>query len=200
MVRWTFAFLIAAVIVFLFQLTGMFDWRLFAFTPALALERPWTFVTSIFLHANFAHLFFNMFALFMFGIALESRIGSKNFIILFFLSGIIGSIGYMITASNPLIPAIGMSGAVYGILGALAILTPFMIVWVMGMAPMPMIVAAIFWIVLEVFGVFAPRGNIASAAHLGGIFVGIVYGIYLRRSEGRRWKRYMRNLDYISHG
>ncbi len=188
MVRWTFVFIIACTAVFLIRLTGIFDWQLFAFTPALALERPWTFVTSIFLHADFSHIFFNMFALFMFGIVLENKIGSKHFIIIFFLSGIIGSVGYMITASNPTIPAIGASGAIYGILGTLAVVMPLMIVWVVGI-PMPMIVAAVIWIALEVFGMFSPS-QIAHSAHLGGVVVGIIYGIYLRMSERRELKRY----------
>ncbi len=189
MVRWTFVFIIACTAVFLIQLAGIFDWELFAFTPALAIQRPWTFVTSIFLHADFLHLFFNMFALFMFGIVLESRIGSKNFIILFFLSGIVGSIGYMITASNPMVPAIGASGAIYGILGTLAVMMPLMIVWVLGI-PMPMIVAAFLWVALEVFGMFSPS-DIAHSAHLGGIFIGIIYGVYLRIGESRKLRRYL---------
>ncbi len=187
MVRWTFVFLIACVIVFFLELTVPINWDYFSFTPNLALERPWTFITSIFLHANFTHLFFNMFALFMFGLFLEGRIGSKHYLILFFLAGIAGSIGYMITAGNPSIPAIGASGAIYGILGTSAVLMPRMIVWVSGI-PMPMIVAAGFWVALEILGVFVPRGNIASAAHLGGIIIGFIYGFYIRRTEKKRYR------------
>ena len=179
--KWTFVFLITAVAVFFLQSTGLFDWRLFAFTPGLALERLWTFITSIFLHADFTHLFFNMFALLIFGTVLESRIGSKNFIIIFFVSGIVGSLGYMITTRNPSIPAIGASGAVYGILGALAILMPKMVVFVWGI-PMPMIAAAGFWTLTEFLGLFYPSG-IARGAHLGGLFIGIIYGLYLRNQE-----------------
>jgi membrane associated rhomboid family serine protease len=189
MIRRTFVLIIACTAVFLLQLTGIFNWQLFAFAPALALQRPWTFVTSIFLHADFSHLFFNMFALFMFGIFLENRIGARNFLILFFLSGIAGSIGYMITASNPMIPAIGASGAIYGIIGALAVIMPFMMVWLLGGIPMPMIVAAVIWIALEVFGLFSPS-DIAHGAHLGGVVVGIMYGIYLRMSERRIAKQF----------
>jgi len=127
-----------------------------------------------------------MFALFIFGIILENRIGSGNFFILFFLSGIAGSVGYMITASDPTIPAIGASGAIYGIIGTLAIVMPLMIVLVGGI-PMPMIVAAVFWIVLEVFGMLSPS-QIAHSAHLGGVVVGIIYGIYLKMSERGRYR------------
>jgi len=195
MVRWTFVLIIACVAVFLLQQTGIFDWQMFAFTPALALERPWTFVTSIFLHADFSHIFFNMFALFMFGMILESRVGPKHFIILFFLSGIAGSIGYMISASGSMIPAIGASGAIYGIIGALAVIVPFMMLWFLGGIPMPMVVAAVIWIAMEVFGMFSPS-DIAHSAHLGGVVVGIIYGIYLRRKERKAVKSFFREEEF----
>lgn len=188
--KWTFVFLITAVIVFFFESTVSINWNYFSFTPNLALTRPWTFITSIFLHADISHLFFNMFALLIFGSVLESRIGSRGFIIIFFLAGIIGSIGYMITANNSSIPAIGASGAIYGVLGALAILMPRMIVWVWGI-PMPMIAAAGFWTLTEFLGFFYPS-SIARGAHLGGLFVGIVYGLYLKNQE-RKYRLIIKN-------
>lgn len=185
MVRWTFVLMGICLAVFLLQYTNLFDWELFAFTPSLALERPWTFITSIFLHGGVSHLFFNMFALFMFGLVLESRIGSRNFIILFLLAGIAGSLGYMATASDKTIPAIGASGSIYGVLGALAVIMPFMVVWVFGMAPMPMIAVAFVYALMEFFGLFAP-GGIAHGAHLGGLFIGLIFGLYFRKQERKR--------------
>jgi membrane associated rhomboid family serine protease len=126
-----------------------------------------------------------MFALFIFGTFLESRIGSINFLIIFFLAGIAGSLGYMLTASDQTIPAIGASGAVYGIIGALAIVTPFMMVWVMGMVPMPMIAVAFIWGIMEVFGLFSP-GSIAHGAHIFGLIIGVLFGFYLRQQENKK--------------
>lgn len=183
--NWTFTFFIIALIVFFIQLTNIFDWRLFAFTPAFALQMPWTFITSIFLHASLVHLFFNMFALLMFGIVLESRIGSKNFLRIFFIAGILGSIGYLLTARNPLIPAVGMSGAIYGIMGSLAMIMPGSIVFLGGFFPMPLIFAVFFWGISDFLGLFTPTG-IAHGAHIAGLFVGILYGLYLRRQEEKR--------------
>ncbi|MBI2005502.1 MAG: rhomboid family intramembrane serine protease [Candidatus Aenigmarchaeota archaeon] len=180
--NWTLTFFIIAVIVFFLQFTGLFDWRLFAFTPALALEMPWTFITSIFMHADLAHLFFNMFALLMFGLTLESKIGPRNYLTIFFVSGIIGSIGYLLTSSNPLIPAIGMSGSIYGIMGTLAMLMPGTMVFIGGFFPMPMIFAVFFWGISEFLGLFYPSG-IARGAHLAGLFIGILYGLYIRKKE-----------------
>ena len=154
----------------------------FSFTPSLAFRKPWTLITSIFLHADLSHLFFNMFALFMFGNALERKIGISTYFYLFLISGIVGNIGYMITAFDPNIPGLGASGAIYGILGALAILEPGAIVFV-GFYPIPLIFAALLWAVTEFLGIFAP-GEIAHGAHFFGIIVGFLFGKKLRKRYG----------------
>lgn len=150
------------------------------FIPNRAFERPWTFVTSVFLHADFSHLFFNMFGLLMFGLYLERRISRRDYIIIFLIAGIVGNFGYMLTSWDKNIPAVGASGAIYGIMGCLAILEPYATVYV-GYLPMPMIVAAFFWALIEFIGIFIP-GNIAHGSHLFGLIVGIVFGIYRRKN------------------
>jgi hypothetical protein len=180
MLQWTFILVIANVAVFGLQLLGNW-WEPYAFTPATAFSEPWTFVTSIFLHGGVQHVFFNMFALFIFGIFLEGLVGAKKFILIYFLAGIVGSVGYMITAIDSSIPAIGASGAVYGLIGALAALRPTAMIY-MGFAPMPMIVAAIFYGVLDFVGLFSPSG-IAHGSHLAGMFLGVATGLYLRFSQ-----------------
>lgn len=122
----------------------------------------------------------------MFGIYLESRIKTRDFLLIFFLSGIAGNLGYLVTASNPMIPGIGASGAVYGIMGSLAILMPHAIVYI-GYIPMPMIIAAFFWGITEFLGLFVPSG-IAHGAHLGGLFFGIAYGLHLKSNLRKRNK------------
>lgn len=187
--KWTFIFIAVCVVAFLVQqVTDL--WVYLAFFPGLALSYPWMFVTSIFLHASVAHLFFNMLALFFFGIYLEPMIGRRRFVALFFVSGVIGNIGYMFTAPTPMTPAIGASGAIYGVVGTLAALAPLAIVFV-GFLPMPMILAAAGWAFLAFVGLFAPS-NIAEGAHLAGMGVGAGYGIYLRLryrvSRRGRWR------------
>jgi membrane associated rhomboid family serine protease len=94
----------------------------------------------------------------------------------------------MITASDQTIPAVGASGAIYGVLGALAVLTPFAMVYIYGIIPMPMIAVAVIWGLLDFFGMFAP-GDVAHGAHLGGLFVGVLYGFYLRATVKRRYRK-----------
>ncbi len=155
-------------------------WFLFSFVPLLAFDMPWMFVTSIFLHADLSHLFFNMISLLIFGMYLERMVGRRLFLILFFVAGIIGNVGYILTSSNALIPAIGASGAIYGVMGTLAVLAPFLLIFIYGIIPLPMIIAAGAFAVLDIMGLLVPSG-IAHGAHLAGMVVGIGAGLYLRR-------------------
>ncbi len=159
------------------------------FQPDLLLSEPYRIISSIFLHGGLAHLFFNGFALFMFGPYLESIIGSRRFLVLFLSAGIVGSLFYWATFALgiiPPIPALGASGAIFGILGALAILRPNMIIY-FWFFPMPMWQAAIAWIIIEFLGSFNPASGIASAAHLGGLFLGLAYGYHVKKG-GRRFE------------
>ncbi len=181
---WTFILMGVCVIAFIIQqITPL--WIYLAFFPAFALSMPWMFVTSIFLHADITHLMLNMLALFFFGITLEGIIGRSRFLVLFLASGIVGNIGYMLTATNPMIPAIGASGAVYGIIGTVAVLMPFRLVYIYGILPVPMVVAAAMWAFIDITGLFMPTG-IAHGAHLAGMVVGIIYGFYIRSLVKRR--------------
>ncbi len=146
----------------------------FAMISSEAFVKPWMFVTHIFLHGSFMHLAFNLFALLLFGSILENIVGSKNFLIIFFMAGIVS--GFADVLFYP--AAVGASGAIFGILGCLAMLRPKMIVWVIGV-PMYMIIAIVIWALLDLAGIFYPD-NVAHAAHLFGMAYGIVYGLWLR--------------------
>lgn len=151
-----------------------------AFTPALITRYPWTIVSSMFLHLDFSHLLFNMFALLIFGTALERRISRSVFATLFIVSGVVGNLGYYLTASSPLVPVLGASGAIYGVVGALAVLEPFRVVYFYGMVPLPMIAAAAMWALGDLTGLFIPS-QVAHGVHLVGMLVGVLTGLYIRR-------------------
>jgi len=139
------------------------------------LQRPWILVTNIFLHANIVHLLLNLFSLVLFGVILENFIGTKKFLLLFFGSGIISSF----IASFFYTSALGASGAIFGILGALAVIKPKMMIWAYGM-PMPMIIGAIVYLVINIFGAYYQLGNTGYIAHLSGLAIGAVFGFRLR--------------------
>lgn len=143
----------------------------------------WRYVTSIFLHGSITHLAFNLFALFFFGLVLEKTIGTKRFLITFFATGIIANI----ISVNFYNSSLGASGAIYGVIGAVAILRPMMMVFSFG-AIIPMFVAAIIYVaadILRALGAFGPT-NVGSIAHLSGIAIGFLMGIYFRSKFKQR--------------
>lgn len=183
---WTFTLISMCVLVFLLQQIFSAITTELAFTPIYALNRPWIWLTSIFMHADFSHLLFNMIALFMFGNYLESRISEKQFLIIFIISGLLGNLAYYLTYPLGTTPALGASGAVYGIMGMLAILYPGLVVYYFGVFPIPMIFAAFLWFAMEFSGMFIPS-NIAHQAHLAGLVFGMIYGLYVRKTK-RKFK------------
>lgn len=101
-----------------------------AVTPGLVLsgQKVWTIFTSIFMHASFFHIFANMFSLFFLGNFLEKIIGRKRFFWVYILAGIIGSlffVGSGFVFGDLITPAVGASGALFGLLGILAVLVPY---------------------------------------------------------------------------
>jgi uncharacterized protein len=169
-----------AVIGFILQqlIPGFTD--MFALVSADVLSRPWTTITAIFLHGDIAHLLYNMFALALFGIILERIVGKKRFLIIFFVGGLLASIGSVFLYRA----AVGASGAIFAVLGTLAMLRPRMQVFV-SYIPMPMYVAAAVWIFIDVVGLFVPSGT-ANLAHLVGLAFGLGTGYKLREKFGER--------------
>jgi len=103
----------------------------------LAGKNLWTLLTSMFIHAGFAHLFVNMFSLFFIGKFTEKLVGKKRFLGIYFASGIFAGLFFAVLAGlfgvgvigakifgNPLIYGVGASGAIFGLVGVLAVLTP----------------------------------------------------------------------------
>mgnify|MGYP001590914543 FL=1 len=134
----------------------------------------WRFFTSLFLHGSITHLLYNLFALFFFGIALEKLIGSKKFLFAFFTSGIIANI----ISVNFYQSSLGASGAIMGIIGVLTIVKPMLMVWAFGLI-LPMFIAGILWVtgsILGSLGMFL--GDTGYIAHLSGIAVGLIIGIF----------------------
>jgi membrane associated rhomboid family serine protease len=142
--------------------------------------RPWTLVTHMFLHADLMHFAYNAFALALFGLVLERRIGHQNFLLIFFSTGLLA--GFVSTLFYHSV--VGASGAVMGLIGTLAVLRPRMVVWSLGV-PMPIVAAACVWILLDLAG-FSTADNVAHAAHLAGLGFGIVLGLFMKEEYGDR--------------
>jgi len=189
-------FCLVCIIVFILQIS--FEWftELFVLNSNALTGEYWRFITSIFLHGGTVHLMYNLFALFFFGVALEKLIGSRKFLFVFFASGIIANI----ISVNFYTSSLGASGAIMGIIGALTIIKPLMMVWAFGLI-LPMFIAAILWVIGDILGVFMPS-NVGNIAHLSGIGVGFLIGLVLRKYIKKRTKKVKKVVipDYYMTG
>ena len=150
----------------------------FGLVPRDLTSRPWIILTSMFIHNGFWHLFGNMWTLYFFGTMLSSIIGEKRYLAVYFIGGIVGGIFYTLLAT-PYSIAIGASGAIFALGGALAVLRPSLTVYAFPIpVPIPLWVAVIggFFLVSILF----PRG-IAWQAHLGGLIAGLAIGYIYRK-------------------
>lgn len=151
------------------------------------LTRPWTLVTYIFLHSGFLHIFFNMFVLFFLGTTLEKIVGKKQFLVIFFASGILSAIGYSFLSypifNIPPGPMIGASGAIYGVFAALTMLEPDLRVYVY-FVPMKLKYALLLFALFD-FLMVNSSDMIAHTAHLSGILVGLYIGSRIKNTQQR---------------
>ncbi len=136
----------------------------------------WQFFTHMFLHGNIFHIFFNMFALFIFGVNLETLWGSKKFFSYYVISGLGGGLLHYLINTNSTIPSIGASGAVYGILLAYGLTFPETVLYINFFIPIKAKYAVILFGVTELLlGLSNTSSGIAHFAHLGGILSGLFY-------------------------
>ena len=161
----------------------------FGWIPAYGLFQPWTIITYQFLHANFLHILFNMIGLFFFGPRLESRIGSRHFLGLYLVSGIVGA---LLSVIAPYALIVGASGAVFGVLLGFARYYPDERIFIYGIIPIRAKVLVIGLAVISIWAGIGGGGNVAHFAHLGGFLGGWGYLKILERNSGaERFKRKM---------
>jgi Uncharacterized membrane protein (homolog of Drosophila rhomboid) len=149
------------------------------------LEYFWTILTSIFSHSpgNVMHIIGNAIILLFFGRILERIIGTRNFTILFLVSGAIAGISQIILSiilGNPTSGVLGASGALLAVLGALTIYNPKMKVYLYFFIPIPLWVITVAYVFVSIFGILSSggfMGNIAHIAHISGLLIGLGYGI-----------------------
>ena len=179
----TYALIALNVIIFIWSL---FDYsniiNTFGFKPAEFAVL--TIFTSMFLHGGIDHLFGNMWFLFIFGDNVEDRFGKVKYIIFYLLSGVAATLTHFATNMDSLIPTIGASGAISGVLGAYLAIFPKVRVHVAsgyGSTAVPAYVMLILWFVMQlIFGAVSFAGSsgsgIAFWAHIGGFVFGYVVG------------------------
>jgi membrane associated rhomboid family serine protease len=182
---WVLRLIVANIVVYFLQQTGMGIANYLAFVPNYALVQPWTLVTYMFVHASVTHILFNMLALYFFGPRVEERLGSRRFITLYLLSGVSGAVVSMIFARNA--PIVGASAAVFGVMFAFAKFWPTAQIYIMGILPLQARVAVMLMAAAALWsGIQGSRGGVADFAHLGGFVGGWFYLAWLDRRAGTK--------------
>jgi membrane associated rhomboid family serine protease len=152
---------------------------LLGLNPASFPARPWTIVSNLFVHSGLWHVVVNMLALYFFGTYLSRLVGERKFLLVYFGGGLLGNIAYILLAS-PLSIAIGASGAIFALGGALAVMVPRLRVFLFPIpVPIPLWIAVIggFFVLL----ILLPF--VAWQAHLGGLVLGLITGYFFRRKK-----------------
>jgi membrane associated rhomboid family serine protease len=142
-----------------------------------------TLLTSMFLHGGWGHLGGNMLFLWIFGDNIEHRIGHVRFLVFYLICGLAAGIAHIVFNSTSMIPTVGASGAISGVLGGYLLLFPRNRVYVMtwgGVAAVPAVLMLGLWILLQFingFGTVAQTpetGGVAYLAHIGGFAAGMI--------------------------
>ncbi|MGA3094133.1 MAG: rhomboid family intramembrane serine protease [Dehalococcoidales bacterium] len=164
-------------------------------TPTLVWSHPWQIITSMFTHQEFLHILFNMWTLYFFGSAILQILGTRKFWIIYMVGGIMGSIFYILLAYTGTAisfgwfgdintTAIGASGAIFALGGALAVLRPSMrVIFFPIPVPMPLWIA-----IVGSFVVLTLIPGVAWTAHLGGLAFGAAAGWYYKRNSFNEYR------------
>ncbi len=165
--------------------------------PTIELPFFVTLVSSMFLHAGWGHLLGNMLYLWVFGDNVEDRLGRGAFVVFYVAAGLAAAGAQIIASPDSLVPMIGASGAVSGVLGAYLVLFPkkrvrvlmFYVVW-----EVPAFVVLGFWAAMQLVSGYASVGSVEGAggggvaylAHVGGLAAGVLVALCWRGTVARR--------------
>lgn len=153
---------------------------LFALNSATLFTRGyvWQVFTYMFLHANFLHLFYNMFGLLVFGPKIELVMGREKFLKYYLICGVGSALFHILLSGINNIPMLGASGAIFGVLTAYGFMFPRDIIYVQFFFPMPAILFVIFYGLFQfVLGIATLGGlktGIAYLGHVGGMITGFI--------------------------
>jgi membrane associated rhomboid family serine protease len=188
----TRALIVANVVMFLLQQllpVQLVEWL--ALWPLQAGFMPWQLVTYAFLHGSLLHLFFNMFALYMFGGEFERVVGERRYLQYYFVCVLTAGLAQLLVSillAMPPNPTVGASGGVFGLLLAFGLYFPRrIIVLLIPPIPMPAWLFVTAYGAIELYlGVTGTQQGVAHFAHLGGMLGGYLMIRNWRRGRSRR--------------
>jgi membrane associated rhomboid family serine protease len=192
----TILFIGLNIVVFMFELVtdaqsivfsfGAVPAALLSFKTAQPVHPALTVITAMFLHGGFLHLAGNMLYLWIFGNNIEDRLGHLRFVVFYVLCGFISAYAHAITEPRSIVPMIGASGAVAGILGAYILLFPraqvFTVIFLgffVQVVRLPALIVIGFWAIIQVVNGIIEKGmmdqaGVAWFAHIGGFVFGVL--------------------------
>ena len=144
-----------------------------------------TIFTSMFMHGGFMHIAMNMLYLWIFGNNVEDALGHIKFLLFYIACGVLASVAHIASDANSMIPTVGASGAIAGVLGAYLLLYPHARVrtliflgWFVDYAEIPAIYVLGVWFLLQLTGVVGSAGSVGGGvaywAHIGGFIAGLI--------------------------
>lgn len=153
----------------------------FGLTPMELGNEPWTIVTNMFVHAGLWHFLGNMLMLYFFGSYLLGLVGEARFLLVYFAGGLLANVAFLVLGSD-FATVVGASGALYAVMGVMAVMRPRLKVYLWFMIPVDL------WIVVVV-GMLIIFPGVAWQAHLGGLVLGLAAGYFFRKRERGAFRR-----------
>jgi membrane associated rhomboid family serine protease len=205
------ALIVASILVFIYELTlntldverFFIDWGVIPrqlvdwLDDPSGLEEPATVFTSMFIHGGWLHLIGNMLFLWVFGDNVEDALGHLRYLVFYALAGVAAAALQVYIDQDSIVPMVGASGAIAGVLGAYLVLYPRATVavlipwlWFFGAFPVPAAALIVFWFLLQLLNGVASLGasgvteGVAFWAHIGGFAAGFVMVWLLRPRRG----------------
>jgi len=148
-----------------------------------------TVISAMFMHGGLAHIGGNMLYLWIFGDNVEHRFGSLRFLLFYLFSGLAATVAQVVLGPESVIPNLGASGAISGVMGAYLVLFPknkVNAVFVFRLISIPAVVVLGLWIGMQLFsgwgtvGQNSQTGGVAYAAHIGGFVAGVICGLFAK--------------------
>ncbi len=186
----TVALVVINVVIFFLTLILGLDYSIteFGFKPNSFLGgKVHTIITSMFIHAGFEHIVFNMIALFLLGSSLEKKVSKEKYLLVYFLGGVIGNLVMLIPfLYSPETIGVGASGAISALVGLGMFLCPGKLVIFPSIIPLPFVVAGVLYFLSTTMNLFVPADTqIGYEVHMMGILVGSIFGL----AWSENWKR-----------
>ena len=160
--------------------------------------KVWQLFTYLFVHGGFLHIFFNMFVLWMFGKDLEIQWGKNEFLLFYFTCGIGAGLMTVLFSINSIVPIVGASGAIYGLLVAYGFTYPNRMVYLYGLFPLKVKYMVLGLGVIAFFAsLSANQSNVSHITHLSGMIIGVLYIYFILNWKNIKMEYYRLRLKNL---